>query len=154
MPWKGLRPDTAGGRRSRRLSSLDKGAPAAPEKRLKPDSVESKSQPPEASKSQSASRPSSRDASPGRPPTVQETPDADHSRIDVPQQLRRKEASKIPKSHRFSLLRFRHASDPQLSRSYASSASLSTPPLPNPASTYLILEELQYHQELTFNSCL
>ena len=134
MPWKGLRPDPAGGRRSRRQSFLDEGGPSALDNNLRSDHVDPKSQSLEASKLQSTSRPSSRNTSPGPASIAQATTNTDYNRSDMPQQLKRKDTAKIPKSHRFSLLRFRHASDPQLSRSYATSATTLTPPMPNPPS--------------------
>jgi hypothetical protein len=139
MPWKDLLPGTAGGRKSRRYSSLEKSDPPMLEGQDKAAPVEPIARQVYSTDHQSASRLSS--STPSQDPTspAQDIPDSDYAREDTYQRLRNGNSATIPKSHRFSLLRFRHASDPQLSTSYSTSATSSTPPPPLPISKSLIL---------------
>lgn len=141
MPWKGLLSSTAGGRKSRRYSFLEKTDPPMLEGHDEATSVEPIARPADITDHQSTSHLSSNTASRDPNPPAHETPDPDHTREDIPQRLRNGNAATIPKSHRFSLLRFRHASDPQLSRSYSTSATSLTPPPPLPTSKSLMLRQ-------------
>lgn len=139
MPWKGLRSHTAGGRMSTRHSFLEKQDTQF----LEGHETVSSSGPIAQQTDTTDHRPisqSSSDPISGIPiQTAQSTPsDVDQTRENVPQRTRNGNAATVPRSHRFSLLRLRHASDPQLSRSYNTSASSETPPLPVPSSKSLI----------------
>lgn len=133
MPWKGLRSHTAGGRMSGRHSSREKQDTQFPEgqERVSSQTDTTDHRPISQKSSDSVS---------GNPiQTAQATPsDVDQTRENVPQRTRNGNAATAPRSHRFSLLKLRHASDPQLSRSYNASASSQTPPLPVPTSKSLI----------------
>jgi hypothetical protein len=131
MPWKDLFPGTAAARKSRRYSFLAKTDTPIGEGNDKATSVDSIARQVYSSDHQSASHLS---RTPYRDPTAlgQDISDSDLARDDIPQRLKNGNSATIPKSNRFSLLRFRHASDPQLSTSYHTSAirPISPPPLP------------------------
>lgn len=152
MPWKGLRPRTAGGRKSRRHSFLEKrdfssldGEPASDSAEQIARQINTTENRPITHRSLGLA---SADPAPG-----QETPDTDNASNDIPQRLRREDASTVPRSHRFSLLRFRHASDPQLSRSYATSESNLSPPLSNQTSKYSTWCLSKVCRRLTLSRC-
>ena len=135
MPWKGLRPNSAGGRKGRQQSV-----------RQKSDDASQLSSPVENTGEQSV-KPTTAllDSTPDEhatalPPCPSPLPfdkpmeGLKHSLTnrEVPSLFQRRTAlSTTPRNHRFSLLRSRHASDPQLSKSYAAAAPTLTPPLPS-----------------------
>lgn len=134
MPWNGLRSKTAGGRASRRQSVLENRDLPVPNNDAEGPTMESLAGSVDAAENgskghQSFSTPSLQTT----PPAAKKTHEGDASE-DLPKQSRQAVAAKIPRNHRFSLLKFRHASDPQLSKSYASSDPSLTPPLPKPTS--------------------
>ena len=138
MHWKGLRPSAAGGRKSRRHSFFERNPQALDGQHgAKPEDMIAQAA--SNTESQVISRQSSRSASPRRSLPTPQAPDSGHTVEDIPQRLRNGNAATIPRSHRFSLLKFRHASDPQLSRSYVATAPGSTPPVPVLSSKSLIL---------------
>ena len=135
MPWKGLRSNTAGGRTSRRHSVIGNRDLPVPNGDAEGHSVESIAGPVDTTPEKEAtSHQSSDKPSPDAPPPAAETNRVGDEDEGLHEQLRHGDTAQIPKNHRFSLLKFRHASDPQLSRSYASSAPSLTPPLPKPTS--------------------
>ncbi len=142
MPWKGLRSHTAGGRRSRRHSFLEKEDALFPESNEMGGSSEPTTQQTDTTDTtdhQPISQLSSHTISECPIQTAHATPsEMDPTKENVPQRMRNGNAATVPRSHRFSLLRFRHASDSQLSRSYNASAPSLTPPLPVPTSKSLI----------------
>jgi hypothetical protein len=138
MPWKGLRSNAAGGRKSRRHSVFDNAeAPAVAEPHGM-DSAEAIVAPADIMDHKPMSRQSSHAPSRNPAPPAHDASQADHATEDSSHHMRRINAATVPKSHRFSLLRFRHASDPQLSSSYSTSALILTPPLPKPPSKSLM----------------
>ena len=60
----------------------------------------------------------------------QESPAPDNSNDEQDLKLRPTKSQQAPKSHRFSLLRFRHASDPELSASYTADEIPPVPAIP------------------------
>jgi hypothetical protein len=134
MPWKDFLPGTAGTRKSRRYSILEKTDPPIQEGHDKATSVDSIARQVYGADHHSVSHLSC--STPYRDPTslAQNISDSDLAREDIPQRLRNGNSATIPKSNRFSLLRFRHASDPQLSTSYNTSATSSIVPPPLPTS--------------------
>ena len=139
MPWKGLRSHTAGGRRSRRHSFLEKKDTQFPEGHERVSSSGPIAQQTDTTDHRPISQLSSESISGNPIQIAQATPsDVDQTRENVPQTTRNGNAVTVPRSYRFSLLRLRHASDPQLSRSYNTSAPSQTPPVPVPTSKSLI----------------
>jgi hypothetical protein len=138
MPWRGLRLNPAGGQKSRRHSFFEKGDPPAADGHRESEIVEPNQQLLDMPINESTGLQPPHNASPDLTTPEQTTPDTDPACRDMPVQMRNDDPATVSRSHRFSLLRFRHASDPQLSRSYTTSAPSSTPPLPHPASKSLM----------------
>jgi hypothetical protein len=134
MPWKGLRSNTAGGRKSTRHSFLEKRDSPSLDGQHGVESEDIITRSAEINEDRSSSRQLCHAASRDTTPPTPETPQLERVSENIPQQLKRENTATIPRSHRFSLLRFRHASDPQLSKSYATSTPSLTPPLPQPTS--------------------
>ncbi len=152
MPWKALRSNTAGGRTSRRHSLLEKRDPPSRDGHHEVASAEPIPQSASTTENQSMSLQPSHSASGDSIPALV-TRDTDHASKEIPQSSRHEVAAGVPKSHRFSLLRFRHASDPQLSRSYNSSATSLIPPLPNPTSKCVMERQPNLGQGLILKFC-
>jgi len=138
MPWKDFLPGTAAVRKSRRYSFLEKTDPPIGEGHDKATSVDSIARQVYSTDHQSTSHLSSSTPYQDSTSHAQDISDSDFAREDIPRRLRSGNSATIPKSNRFSLLRFRHASDPQLSKSYNTSATSPTPPPPLPTSKSLI----------------
>lgn len=139
MPWKGLRPPTAGGRTSRRNSFLEETDPPGSKNDAEGQLVGSIGKQVEGSHDPLMGDQSRDTASRSPTPPPPQTLHAGHGVEDIPEPLSHSHATKVPKNRRFSLLKFRHASDPQLSRSFASLSTNPTPPLPNSPSKCLVL---------------
>jgi hypothetical protein len=139
MPWKALRSNTAGGRKSRRHSFFENRDPPPQNGEAEGYSVESIAGPADIIQNEGTCDRSCHAPSRDFSPLAKGTPHTTHDSQAPPEQLRPTDAAKITKNHRFSLLKFRHASDPQLSRSYTSSAPILTPPLPKPPSKCRVL---------------
>ncbi len=139
MPWGGLRSHTAGGRRSRRHSFLEKKDTLGPEAHERIYPSESPPQQTDTTDQRPTSQLSSHSILGNADQTAQAAlSDVDQTTDNVAQRMKNGNVATVPRSHRFSLLRLRHASDPQLSRSYNTSAPSLTPPLPGPTSKFLI----------------
>ncbi|ERF77247.1 hypothetical protein EPUS_05816 [Endocarpon pusillum Z07020] len=139
MPWKGLRSHAAGGIMSGRHSFLEQQDTHFPEGHETVSSSEPIAQQTDTTDDRPISQPSSDSISENPIQIAQATPsDVDQTRENVPQRTRNGNAATVPRSHRFSLLRLRHASDPQLSKSYNTSASSQTPPLPVPTTPTIV----------------
>ena len=139
MPWKNVRSTTAGGRKSRRHSFFENRDPPALSNDAEGHLAVSIAGQSEDFGDRFSGDQSCHTASRGPTPPAPESPHTNHVSEDVPERLRQKDVTRMSKNRRFSLLKFRHASDPQLSRSYTLSAPNLTPPLPNPPSKFLIL---------------
>lgn len=137
MPWRGLRPNTAGGRNPRRQSFVDNRDPSALDGHEEVDLVEPGLQPADKPEPQSISHQLPHVASPDATLTAIEPSQTEPAPGGTAQQVRLRNAATVPRSNRFSLLRFRHASDPQLSTSYSTSAPGLKPPLPKSTSKCL-----------------
>lgn len=136
MPWKGLRSNTVGNRKPRRHSLTEKGESPTRQQGQGNERAESATQSSNAADAELAKPPTSRTTSGAA--STETSLDTGLGHVNPPQQANSQDIAKVPRSNRFSLLKFRHTSDPQLSKTYAAGTATSklVPPALKSTSKY------------------